>query len=210
MDHIIKQADKLVRRYKTRNPFEIADHLNITVKYGEFTQLKGFYNYTYRNRFIVINSQLNEIEQNITCSHELGHDRLHRKEASIGLMRDEHLFNVADIYEREANLFAAQLLIDNNDFLDCVSMKYSSAQIASALNTHEELAIIKGIILNRQGYNVKYSISAGFGVFGEEMRNFNDPLYLYVSSAISSACIFMYSSRICDSVLPLFFRTEKS
>lgn len=154
MDHIIKQADALVRRYKTRNPFEIADHLNITVKYGEFTQLKGFYNYTYRNRFIVINSRLNEIEQNITCSHELGHDRLHRKQAKVGLMRDYHIFNVADICEREANLFAAQLLIDDSDFLDCASMKYTSAQIASELNVHEELAIIKGTILNWQGYNL--------------------------------------------------------
>ncbi|WP_148265292.1 hypothetical protein [Desulfosporosinus orientis] len=40
--------------------------------------------------------------------------------------------NVAEICEREANLFAANLLIDNYGFLDCVSMKHSSAQIASA------------------------------------------------------------------------------
>jgi len=155
MDHILKKADALVRRFKTRNPFEIADHLNITVKYGEFTQLKGFYNYTFRNRFIVINSRLNEIEQNITCSHELGHDRLHRKQAQLGLMREDyHIFNVADLCEREANLFAAQLLIDDNDFLDFASMKYTSAQIASELKVHEELAIIKGTILNSQGYHL--------------------------------------------------------
>lgn len=154
MNHIIKQADTLVRHYKTRNPFELANHLSITVKYGEFSQLKGFYNYTYRNRFIVVNSRLNELEQNITCSHELGHDRLHRNQAKLGLMKDYHLFNVADICEREANLFAAQLLIDDSDFLDCASMKLTSAQIAAELNVHEELAIIKGTILNRQGHNL--------------------------------------------------------
>jgi Zn-dependent peptidase ImmA (M78 family) len=155
MDNILQQADALVRRFRTRNPFEIADNLNITVKYGDFAQLKGFYNYTYRNRFIVINSRLNEIEQNITCSHELGHDRLHRKQAKLGLMRDYHIYNVADICEREANLFAAQLLIDDSDFLDFASMQYTSAQIAAELNVHEELAIIKGSILNRQGHKFK-------------------------------------------------------
>ena len=168
MDHIIKKANALVQHYKTRNPFEIANHLNITVKYGEFSQLKGFYNYTYRNRFIVINSRLNEIEQNITCSHELGHDRLHRRQAKLGLMKDYHIFNVADLCELEANLFAAQLLIDDGDFLDCANMKFTSAQIAAELNVHEELALIKGTILNRQGYNLNIPYLPSSTYLGEQ------------------------------------------
>jgi len=154
MDYIIKKADALVQRFQTRNPFEIADNLNITLKYGDFTRLKGFYNYTYRNRFIVINSSLDEIEQNITCAHELGHDRLHRKQAKLGFMKDYHIYNVTDICEREANLFAAQLLIADSDFLDYANMHYSHKQIATELNVHEELVIIKGTILNRQGHNL--------------------------------------------------------
>lgn len=152
MDNIIKVADALVRRYKTRNPFKIAFHLNITVKHASFSQLKGFYNYSYRNRFIVINSRLNEIEQAITCSHELGHDRLHRKQAKLGLMKDYYIYNMTDLYEREANLFAAQLLISDWDFLHYASMNYTHAQIAAELNVHEELALIKGTILNKQGH----------------------------------------------------------
>ncbi len=164
MDIIIKQADALVHRFKTRNPFEIADNLNITVKYGDFVELKGFYNYTYRNRFIVINSRLEETERDITCSHELGHDRLHRKQAKLGLMKDYHLFNVADVCEREANLFAAHLLIPSSDFLDLASSQCTYAQIAAGLNVHEELAIIKGTILNRQGHrlNIPYLPSSTY------------------------------------------------
>ncbi len=101
---------------------------------------------------VVISSRLNEIEQNITCCHELGHDRLHRKQAKLELMRDYHIYNELDIWEREANLFAAQLLISDRDFLDCASKQYTFAQIATELNVHEELAIIKGTILNRQGH----------------------------------------------------------
>jgi len=120
----------------------------------KISQFKGFYSNILHNRFIVINSHLNEIEQNIICSHELGHDRLHRKQAKLGLMRDYHIFNIADIYECEANLFAAHLLIADSDFLDCVSMHYTSTQIAAELNVHEELAVIKGTNLNRQGYKL--------------------------------------------------------
>jgi len=155
MENIIKEANALVRYFKTRNPYQISAHLNITVKRGEFKKLKGFYNCMYRNRFIVINARLDEIEQTITCSHELGHDRLHRKRAKLGLMKDYHIYNAADIYECEANLFAAQLLIADVDFLEYAEMQYTYAQIASELNVHEELAVIKGSILNRQGHKMR-------------------------------------------------------
>lgn len=154
MDSIIKQADVLVHRFKTRNPFEIAENLNITVKYDDFAQLKGFYNCTYRNRFIVINPRLNEIELSITCAHELGHDRLHRKRAKLGLMKDYNLFDITDICEREANLFAAQLLIASSVFLGLANSQYTYAQIAAKLNVHEELAKLKGAILIWQGHNI--------------------------------------------------------
>lgn len=154
MEKIIKEANALVRYFKTRNPYKISAHLNITVKWGDFKHLKGFYNCIYRNRFIAINSRLDEIEQIITCSHELGHDRLHRRQAKLGLMKDYCIYNVNDKYECEANLFAAQLLISDVDFLAWAEMQYTYAQIASELNVHEELAVIKGSILNRQGYNL--------------------------------------------------------
>jgi hypothetical protein len=66
MENIICKANALVKRYKTRNPFELAEYLNITIKYGEFSKLKGFYNYSYRNRFIVLNSRLDKAEKIIT------------------------------------------------------------------------------------------------------------------------------------------------
>lgn len=158
VEHIIKKADALVRRFKTRSPVEIARDLNIIVKYGEFTELKGLYSYMYRNRFIVLNSRLEEIEQTITCAHELGHDQLHRHLARLGLMKDFQIYNATGTHEYEANLFAAQLLIAGDDFLDCAGRGYTYAQIASQLNVHEELAVLKAVILQRQGhkFNIPY------------------------------------------------------
>ena len=158
MEKIIKKANSLIKRFKTRDPFEIADNLNIDVKYGDFKELKGFYRYMYRNRFIVINSNLNKIEQNITCSHEIGHDQLHRNQAKLGFMKDYSFYNAKNIFEREANLFSAQLLISDKDFIECADAYRTYSQVASVLNVHEELAIIKGIILHNQGYklNIPY------------------------------------------------------
>ena len=91
----------------------------------------------------------------IICSHELGHDQLHRSQAKTGLMKDYHIYDSTAVYEREANYFASQLLIDDAVFLDYASMQYTYAKIAAELNVHEELVIIKGDILKRRGYKLK-------------------------------------------------------
>jgi len=168
MEHAIRQADFLHSRFKTRNPFEIADNLNIIIKFGDFEHLKGFYKYVCRNRFIAISSRSDATEQMIICSHELGHDQLHRNQAKTGLMKDYHIYNAMDVCEREANYFAAQLLIDNNDFLAYANIQYTYTQIAAELNVHEELVIIKGAILNRQGHKVNISYEPAAGYLGQK------------------------------------------
>ena len=45
-DYIERQAIKLIRKYNTRNPFELAYALNINVRFYDFNKLKGFYNTT--------------------------------------------------------------------------------------------------------------------------------------------------------------------
>jgi len=172
MDNIIRHADGLVRRFKTRNPFEIADNLNVLVRYGDFKHLKGFYKYICRNRFIAISSRSDETEQTIICSHELGHDQLHRNQAKAGLMSDYDIYNTIDVYELEANYFTAQLLIDSSAFLDCASKQYTYAQMAAELKVHEELVIIKGIILNRQGYNLNIPFVPASNYLGENKTHF--------------------------------------
>jgi len=93
-----------------------------------------------------------------------GHDQLHRSQAKTGLMTDYHIYDATRLYEREANYFVSQLLIDKAGFLDYASMQYTYAQIAAALNVHEELAIIKGDILRMQRYklNIRDVPKAGY------------------------------------------------
>lgn len=100
---------KLVRKFKTNDPFEIARGLNILVRYAEFDEgTRGLYYRKLRRRFIVIHNGLDEHWQRVVCAHELGHDRLHPGLSRFWL--DEHTFFNTGKYERQANQFALKLL----------------------------------------------------------------------------------------------------
>ena len=68
-EYIKKEVVKLVKKYKTRNPFEIAKNENIIVIYEELGSINGYYNKFARQKFIHINSNLSEQMQIVTCAH---------------------------------------------------------------------------------------------------------------------------------------------
>lgn len=135
-DYIERKAIKLIRKYNTRNPFELAYALNINVRFYDFNKLKGFYTYYKRNRFIGINQNLSKIEQALCCAHEIGHDQLHRHLTYY--MKDYDFFtNIKTEYQ--ANLMAAHILIPD-DLLDKYSKyNYTIEQIAAIENLYPDL-----------------------------------------------------------------------
>jgi Zn-dependent peptidase ImmA (M78 family) len=106
LDDIIR---KLVRRFKTNDPFVIAKGLNIIIRHAEFGPgTRGLYYRRLRRRFIVIHNDLPEEWQRVVCAHELGHDRLHSGLSQFWI--DEHTFFNSGKFERQANIFAVKLL----------------------------------------------------------------------------------------------------
>jgi len=109
-----KLIHTLTRKYKTNNPFTIAEHLGIHIRFADLGEhTRGIYYSKLRRRFIVINSRLDSHWQRFICAHELAHDRLHR-----GLNRfflDKYSFSNANKYERQANQFAVQLILINTN-----------------------------------------------------------------------------------------------
>lgn len=100
---------KLIRRFKTNDPYEIASGLNILVRYADLDEsTRGFYYRTLRRRFIVLNNNLDEQWMRFVCAHELAHDRLHPGLSQFWL--DEQSFYNPGKYERQANKFAVKLL----------------------------------------------------------------------------------------------------
>lgn len=129
-----------------------------------FLVINVFYTYILRNRYIVINDNIDEISAKIVCAHDIGHDRFHRG-LGINIFQDEMCVSLeASTPEIESNYFAAELLIPDGNFFELAAEKYTYNHIASVLGVHTELAMIKAQILNRRGYklNAPYVSQANF------------------------------------------------
>ena len=74
----------------------------------------------YRIRFMFIKNNLHPVMENIVLLHELGHDSLCRTEATeIGGFKEFNIFNMRDCrMEYEANVFASQIALPDDDFLE--------------------------------------------------------------------------------------------
>ena len=66
-----------------------------------------------------VKEDMHSVMENIVLLHELGHDSLHRDEATkIGGFKEFNIFDIRDNrMEYEANIFATQIDFPDNDFL---------------------------------------------------------------------------------------------
>lgn len=109
---IKKNVNKLVRKYKTRNPFEMIKGMNVILVFYPLQGVRGFYQYFQRNNIIYISEELSDNEKLFVLAHELGHMVLHKKSNAI-FMDTRTQFNTTK-YEIEANKFAMELLIEDS------------------------------------------------------------------------------------------------
>jgi Zn-dependent peptidase ImmA (M78 family) len=153
---IISEADKTVKRAGTKDPRQIAESLGIIIMPEHFNTLKGAYKVVYRQKFIFLNDNLDDKMSDIVILHEIGHDRLHRKnEGKAKVFQEFSLFSFEkNDMEHEANLFAAEIALDDNEFLEYVNYGYDVKQIASAMNTNINLAALKSDILISKGVDL--------------------------------------------------------
>lgn len=104
-----KIAVSLIRKFNTNNPFAIADHLSITVLYSDMKNTLGFFSKYKRSKFIHLNNNIPDNLETFVCAHELGHAICHH-DINTPFLKRHTLFSI-DKIEREANTFAAELLL---------------------------------------------------------------------------------------------------
>ena len=109
MDDIKKLADRIARKYHSRDPFEIIQEMNAILIYTHLEGIRGLYQYFQRNHIIYIDDGLPDREQRFVCAHEMGHMLLHRKMNAVFMER--HTFLNRNKFEIEANRFAMDLLV---------------------------------------------------------------------------------------------------
>ena len=91
----------------------------------------------------------------IVCAHELGHDQLHREFAKNEPIQEFMLYDMSSRREYEANIFAAELLLDDDEILDLIEKGYDSLQIAKATETDINLVALKVDSLIRKGHTLR-------------------------------------------------------
>ncbi len=164
--YIYDETQKLIRKYKTRDPFKIMDDMHIIVgETSSFQKLKGFCFMSCKTIYVQISSFLSEEEKQIVAAHELGHIILHRTQLKMAPMKDDTLYNMQDSTEYQANLFAADLLLSDADIADMAhneDLDYFS--LCSTLNSTPELMSFKLYSLTKRGqaYHMPMEIQSNF------------------------------------------------
>ena len=122
MENISQVVDKVVLKYRERDPFRLAKAMKIKVlsePMGDYEEAcKGFFMIQSRKKVIVINSDLPEMIQRIILTHEIGHAVLHAP--MLHAVKTYHDFSLCDATDRteyEANLFAADFLLRDDEVI---------------------------------------------------------------------------------------------
>ena len=113
---IKREANRVKSKYRTDNPYDICKAMKIRVlemPMGTSEQsCKGFFLVNARCKIITINSDLPDHIQRIIVTHELGHAVLHEN-AAISAFHEFAMFDDTDRMEYEANVFAAEFLLED-------------------------------------------------------------------------------------------------
>ena len=117
LETIEHKIQRLIRYYErmtgSRDPVTIANYVNIGIAIVPLGQIAGNYKLLKRKRWIFVNDNIPMDSPlfRVIVAHELGHALLHRKENCAFIKN--RTFVLTSGIEKEANLFAAYLLIDD-------------------------------------------------------------------------------------------------
>lgn|SRR5574344_765117 len=145
------QANNLVAKYNTRDPYTILKNLGVEVlPFKGKTKLLGMYTHILNTSFVFYNPDSSYEMKKMVFAHELGHYILHQEEALKDKIFEFELFNIENSLETEANLFASHLLVDQKEVLELASLDYTYDQIAASLNVNVNLLLFKISEMNRK------------------------------------------------------------
>lgn len=154
---ICKAVAKLKRKYRESDPFRLCKAMGILVIPAALgtgpDAIKGFFMECHRIRTITVNSDLPPIIQKIIVAHELGHAVLHKK-CGVRAFHEVGMFDESSVMEKEANLFAAELLLEDSQVLDMLNADNTFFTAAAELYVPAELLDFKFRIMKWKGYKL--------------------------------------------------------
>ena len=153
---IIDKVEEMVRYAGTRRPAEICDAYHIQLRLRDLQRrLKAYYFYIDRIHKIIMDENISDQFRDILIAHELGHFSLHKDIAMMKGFQEQEVLEKRDTepLETEANLFAAELLLPDEDVLECLK-EHTFFETAAILNVPAALLDFKYLILQKKGYSL--------------------------------------------------------
>ncbi len=154
IDAIIRTVSGITNRYSDRDPARLCRYMDILLAYepmGAAKQAcKGFFFRKLGVSVITVNSELTDTFRKLITAHELGHAVLHADMGERGLL-DYGYFDKTNECEREANFFAAELLLTDSDMYEALYECSTYYEIAQRLYVPAELADLKLQIMEHKG-----------------------------------------------------------
>jgi len=152
---IMRLGREIRRKYKTRDPYALAEAAGVTVRFADFSALKGMYQQILGQPYIILKSDLPGHVEALVLMHELGHHFLHRELAAGQAYR-----NLADLHmdgrpEREANLFAADMLLSDRALMQELKLGRTAREAAAELGLPTEIVALKLELLVRRGHSLR-------------------------------------------------------
>ena len=144
MDRIISLVEQVRGEFGGRTIFQTAENSGAAVWLRELGSLKGFYLFENNRRYIIINKSLDKLLQQTVCAHEFGHDMLLATNKT----------------EREANLFAAEILLTDKETLSVMSYASAMEEAAFELGVVPQILSYKLELLNHKGHHFNITDTA--------------------------------------------------
>ena len=141
MENIERKAKRLIRYYErmtgSHDPIKSAEYAGIRIAIVPLGDISGNYILIRRKRWIFVNETIPKDSSlfQVIVAHELGHALLHRKE-NCAFIKSRTLLLTSGI-EREANLFAAHLLITDDILKEYAG--YTQEQFCNSTGYPKEL-----------------------------------------------------------------------
>lgn len=130
-------VSNFINIYKTNNVYEICSQLNIKIYKSHLKDIKGYFLNISAGISIVVDYNLDAHEERCVIAHELGHVMLHRS-SNICYLKN-YTYSNTNKLENEANEFAAELLITNEDIKEASEKQFSIEQMACYFEVPKEL-----------------------------------------------------------------------
>lgn len=161
-EDIKREVARLKSKYRTCDAEEMCDALDIRVSRKPMgtspNSCKGFFLVHNRCKKAVVNSDLDEMIQGVILPHGAGHMAFSMWNRKIRTFHELSYLDETDLLEREANIFAAEFLVDDTTLFDVMDSQMDFFHLASILAVPPELLDFKLRLLKQQGYPINAAL----------------------------------------------------